>query len=65
MWLIVCFIDEILDFFYVLLGDVLCFVCDIGVILYDVLGVELLYVGELCSFDVFFDKYWFGDDLVL
>ena len=38
---------------------------DTGAIPYDVPGVELSHVCELCSFDAFLDKYRLGDDPAL
>ncbi|CAJ0817874.1 Protein ChrB [Ralstonia wenshanensis] len=64
-WLIARFIDETPDFLYVPPGDVLRLARDTGAIPYDVPGVELSHVGELCSFDAFLDKYRLGDDPAL
>lgn len=64
-WLIARFIDETPDFLYVPPGDVLRVAHDTGAIPYDVPGVELSHVGELCSFDAFLSKYRLGDDPAL
>ncbi|MFU0488569.1 chromate resistance protein ChrB domain-containing protein, partial [Acinetobacter baumannii] len=36
-----------------------------GAIPYDIPGVELTHVGELCSFDAFLNKYRLGQDAAL
>jgi hypothetical protein len=64
-WLIARFIDETPDFLYVPAGDVLRIANETGAIPYDIPGVELTHVGELCSFDAFLDKYHLGDDAAL
>ncbi|WP_439890258.1 chromate resistance protein ChrB domain-containing protein [Ralstonia sp. 25C] len=56
-WLIARFIDETPDFLYVPPGDVLRIANETGAIPYDIPGVELTHVGELCSFDAFLSKY--------
>ena len=64
-WLIARFIDETPDFLYVPPGDVLRIANETGAIPYDIPGVELTHVGELCSFDAFLDKYQLGGDAAL
>jgi hypothetical protein len=56
-WLITCFIDEAPEFLFVLAAQVLHIAQATGAIPYDVSGVELSHVGELCSFDAFLKKY--------
>ncbi|SOZ38414.1 chromate resistance protein ChrB domain-containing protein [Cupriavidus neocaledonicus] len=60
-WLIARFIDETPEFLYVPAGDVLHVADETGAIPYDIPGVELSHVGELCSFDAFLDKYRLAD----
>ena len=64
-WLIARFIDETPEFLYVPSGDVVRIAHETGAIPYDIPGVELTHVGELCSFDAFLDKYHLGDDQAL
>jgi hypothetical protein len=56
-WLIARFIDKSPEFLYVPPGEVLKVARDTGAIPYDVPGVEMGHVGELCSFDAFLKKY--------
>ena len=56
-WLIARFIDKSPEFLYVPPGDVLKVARATGAIPYDVPGVEMGHVGELCSFDAFLKKY--------
>lgn len=56
-WLIVRFIDERAEFLYVPSDDVLSIALATGAIPYDIPGVELSHVGDLCSFDAFLKKY--------
>ncbi len=56
-WLIARFIDDDPEFLYVPGGDVLKVAGETGAVPYDVPGVELSHVGELCSFDAFLRKY--------
>ncbi len=56
-WLIARFIDKDAEFLYVPATDVLRIAADAGAIPYDIPGVELSHVGELCSFDAFLTKY--------
>lgn len=60
-WLIARFIDPPAEFLYVPAGDVLRVAEDNGAIPYDIPGVELSHVGELCSFDAFLTKYSLDD----
>ncbi len=60
-WLIAHFIDPPAKFLYVPAGDVLRMAEDTGAIPYDIPGVELSHVGELCSFDAFLAKYSLDD----
>ena len=56
-WLITRFIDGAPEFLYVPAGDVLKVAQETTAIPYDIPGVELSHVGELCSFDAFLKKY--------
>ncbi|WP_316157951.1 chromate resistance protein ChrB domain-containing protein [Cupriavidus sp. BIC8F] len=56
-WLIARFIDKEPEFLYVPTGDVVKIAGETGAIPYDIPGVELSHVGDLCSFDAFLDKY--------
>jgi len=60
-WLIVRFIDKQPEFLYVPADRVLSVAQEIGAIPYDVPGVEMGHVGELCSFDAFLTKYRLTD----
>ena len=60
-WLIARFIDPKAEFIYVPAGDVLQVAQDTGAIAYDIPGVELTHVEELCSFDAFLSKYGLND----
>jgi hypothetical protein len=64
-WLIARFIDKEPEFLYVPSGDVLRVAESTGAIPYDIPGVELSHVGELCSFDAFLKKYRLQDDPAL
>jgi hypothetical protein len=64
-WLIARFIDKTADFQFVPPGDVIRIANETGAIPYDIPGVELTHVGELCSFDTFLDKYQLGGDPAL
>ena len=61
-WLIQRFIDDKPDFLFVPPGKVMETAKKTGAIPYDVPGVELSHVGELCSFDAFLRKYNLKDD---
>ena len=56
-WLIARFIDKSPEFLYVPSDQVLRIAEETGAVPYDVPGVELGHVGELCSFDAFLTKY--------
>ena len=56
-WLIMHFIDRDAEFLYVPNTDVLRIAAETGAIPYDIPGVELSHVGDLCSFDAFLKKY--------
>jgi hypothetical protein len=60
-WLIDRFIDKEPEFLYVPKIDVLELAEKTGAIPYDIPGVELSHVGELCSFDAFLAKYGLTD----
>jgi hypothetical protein len=60
-WLVERFIDKGAEFLYVPAGEVLRLAAETGAIAYDVPGVELTHVGELCSFDTFLAKYELAD----
>jgi len=56
-WLIARFIDKDPEFLYVPAPDVLRIAAETGAEPYDVPGVSLTHVGELCSFDAFLSRY--------
>lgn len=56
-WLILRFIDREAEFLYVPAPEVLRIAADTGATPYDIPGVEMSHVGELCSFDAFLAKY--------
>jgi len=60
-WLIARFIDPEAEFLYVPAADVLKVAQESGAVPYDVPGVEMSHVGELCSFDAFLSKYGLTD----
>jgi hypothetical protein len=60
-WLIARFIDREPEFLYVPAGEVLEIARKTGAIPYDIPGVEMSHVGELCSFDAFVSKYRLTD----
>jgi hypothetical protein len=60
-WLILRFIDRDAQFHYVPADRVIAMAQEIGAIPYDIPGVELTHVGELCSFDAFLKKYQLDD----
>jgi hypothetical protein len=61
-WLIARFIDQAPEFLYVPSADVLRVARETGATPYDIPGVELTHVGELCSFDAFLQKYKLDDE---
>jgi hypothetical protein len=60
-WLILRFIDAQAQFQYVPADRVIAIAQETGAIPYDIPGVELTHVGELCSFDAFLKKYQLED----
>lgn len=60
-WLIARFIDTEPEFLYVPADRVLAVANESGAIPYDIPGVEMSHVGELCSFDAFLKKYQLAD----
>jgi len=60
-WLVARFIDPGAQFLYVPSGDVLRIAREQDAIPYDIPGVELSHVGNLCSFDAFLTKYGIED----
>ena len=60
-WLIARFIDKAPEFLYVPAGEVLAVAEATGAVPYDIPGVEMGHVGELCSFDAFLAKHQLDD----
>ena len=60
-WLIARFIDTVPEFLYVPADQVLARAAETGAVPYDIPGVEMSHVGELCSFDAFLAKYRLDD----
>ena len=60
-WLILRFIDAQAQFHYVPADRVVAMAKELGATPYDIPGVELTHVGELCSFDAFMKKYQLDD----
>jgi hypothetical protein len=60
-WLIARFIDAEPEFLYVPSAQVLETAEATGAVPYDIPGVEMTHVGELCSFDAFIGKYGLDD----
>ncbi len=56
-WLIARFIDDAPEFLYVPANQVLAMAEQTGAVPYDIPGVEMTHVGDLCSFDAFLGKY--------
>jgi hypothetical protein len=56
-WLILRFIEADAQFLYVPADRVLAVASETGAIPYDVPGVELSHVGDLCSFDAVLARY--------
>ncbi|MEO8120116.1 MAG: chromate resistance protein ChrB domain-containing protein [Rhodoferax sp.] len=56
-WLISHFIDDAPEFLYVPASQVLEMAGQTGAVPYDIPGVEMTHVGDLCSFDAFLLKY--------
>ena len=60
-WLVSRFIDTDAEFLYVPAAEVVATAAHENAVPFDVPGVELSHVGELCSFDAFLKKYILGD----
>jgi hypothetical protein len=60
-WLIARFIDPAAEFLFAPAAKVMSTAKETGATPYDIPGVELSHVGELCSFDAFLKKYELGD----
>jgi hypothetical protein len=60
-WLVARFIDREAEFLYVPASQVLAVAQATGATPYDIPGVEMSHVGELCSFDAFLAKYRLDD----
>ncbi len=60
-WLIQRFIDTQAEFLYVPANQVLATAESLGATPYDIPGVEMSHVGDLCSFDAFLHKYELSD----
>lgn len=56
-WLIARFIDPAPEFLYVPANEVLKVAAETGATPYDIPGVEMTHVGDLCSFDAFLKKH--------
>ncbi len=56
-WLVARFVDPEAEFLYVPSADVLRVAAETGAVPYDIPGVAMTHVGELCSFDAFIAKY--------
>ena len=56
-WLIQRFIDPAAEFLYVPASEVQRVAAETGATPYDIPGVEMSHVGELCSFDAFLAKH--------
>jgi hypothetical protein len=63
-WLVARYIDPAAEFLYVPAERVMQVAAEQGAIPYDVPGVELGHVGELCSFDAFLKKYELRDPVL-
>ncbi len=60
-WLVARFLDPEAEFLYVPASQVLAVAQATGAVPYDIPGVEMSHVGELCSFDAFLAKYGLDD----
>ena len=60
-WLILRFIDPQAEFLYVPAAEVRAVAQATGATPYDIPGVEMSHVGELCSFDAFIAKHALTD----
>ena len=63
-WLIARFIDKAPEFLYLPANQVLSVAKETEAIPYDVAGVEMTHVGDLCSFDAFLKKYNLTDPVL-
>src|SRR5450631_4412551 len=64
-WLILRFIDKEAEFVYVPADQVLPLAARTGATPFDVPGVELTHVGDLCSFDAFLNRFRLQDPALL
>jgi hypothetical protein len=64
-WLILRFIDKAAEFDYVPADQVLPVSARTGATPFDVPGVELTHVGDLCSFDAFLKRFDLEDSALL
>jgi hypothetical protein len=64
-WLILRFIDKEAEFDYVPADQVLPLAARTGATPFDVPGVELTHVGDLCSFDAFLNRFGLADPALL
>lgn len=64
-WLIARFIDPAPEFLYVPANDVLKVAAETGATPYDIPGVEMSHVGELCSFDAFLKKHQLAEPALM
>src|SRR6266481_2110437 len=60
-WLITRFIDPSAEFLFVPSDQVMSVAKETNAVPYDIPGVELSHLGELCSFDAFLKKYRLTD----
>lgn len=60
-WLIARFIDRDAEFLYVPASEVLSTAERTGAVPYDIPGVAMSHVGELCSFDAFLARHSLSD----
>ena len=60
-WLVARFVDPEAEFLYVPASEVARVAAETGAVPYDVPGVEMTHVGELCSFDAFIKKHQLTD----
>jgi hypothetical protein len=60
-WLVARFIDPQAEFLYVPAAQVLAVAQASAAVPYDIPGVEMSHVGDLCSFDAFLAKYRLAD----
>jgi len=60
-WLIARFIDKAPEFLYVPADQVLKVAAETGATPYDIPGVAMTHVGDLCSFDAFIRQHGLSD----